>query len=399
MNIKEMMLKHATVPVSKELSVKMKQYLIAIMTRTEDSMEWFNSFYFGVHEIRFRDNDKENLYLLLDIDETELKNDIKKLDGVKSSWNIITDPFNVVCALYLRKALESKVSESIKRDFYINLNIIFQYKMITSMYFRYFNYAVSKDMATTLYERLPRKFIIKRLGSNYKVLEHNAISRYESGNWSKVLKRDKPMKFLYYVSNLNTTIKSFILQQYSVLVKVQEEDKLRRTASPVARDGEDNEERVREVNDIHSVYVESIKRKIYIKDDFIDKDLLSIVSELYPRIKIDAVLKTLEHIQQKAFESKEMVDMCVKIIEINNRYLYVEKMYPPYSDRLIAVFKFLKNYWSSSSLKDKDMQDIKNKIIKMVKEVTGIKTRGVLSSSTIIIAVYIYTISITDIKR
>jgi len=398
MKLEELIKKHFTFKVTPDLVKRIAKYKLAIMSKNQDNLEYFSSFYFGVHAIRFTDEDRENFYMLLDIEPSELKKDILTLDGVKSSWNVIVDPFNFTCAVVQRFIIESGLKYKSQQEVFVDNGIICEFKMITSMYSQYFSFQVDEDLATLVYEKMSKKFIIKRLGSNYKVLEYFAESRFEDKDKHKLLTSNKVDKFTYYISNLHTTVKSSVLEQYSLLVKVKEEEETRQTSS-VLGTGDEDEARIVDVEDIHSFYINAVKQKIFIKNEFINEKLFELIGDLFSKVKISAVRDTAILIHEKSLKDPEMMKLLEDIVEVCIYYLYIGKLYPPYSDRMVAVIKFLKNYWSSSSLKDVKMNETKKKLIALVKEATGIKTSWILTSTAIILAIYIYVLAIVDFKR
>jgi hypothetical protein len=398
MKLKDLIQKHFTFKVTPDLVGRLAKYKLAIMSKNQDNLEYFSSFYFGVHAIRFTDEDRENLYMLLDVDPTELKTDILTLDGVKKSWNVIVDPFNFTFAVLQRYILESNITNKLKEQAFIDSGIIVEFKMITSMYSQYFSFQVDENLATLVYEKMSKKFIIKRLGSNYKVLEYFAENRFKDKKKHQLLESNKVDKFTYYISNLHTTVKSSVLEQYSLLVQVKEEEETRQTSS-VLGTGDDDEARIVDVDDIHSFYINAVKQKVFLRSEFINEKLFELIGDLFSKVKISAVRDTAILIHEKSLKDPEMMDLLEDIVEVCIYYLYIGKLYPPYSDRMVAVIKFLKNYWSSSSLKDKKMNDTKVKLIALVKEATGIKTKWILTSTAIILAIYIYVLAIVDFKR
>jgi hypothetical protein len=398
MKLKDLITKHFSVKITPELVKKLGRFKLALMSKNEDNMGYFSSFYFGVHAIRFTDEDKENFFMLIDVDASELKKDILTLDSVKASWNVVVDPFNFSCSVLQRMILMSTLSQKMKEDAFVDTGIIVEFKMITSMYSQYFSFQVDENLATLVYEKMSKKFIIKRLGSNYKVLEYFAKVRFDDKEKHKLLESNKVEKFTYYISNLHTTVKSSVLEQYSLLVKVKEEEETRQTSSVLGK-GEDDEARIVDVEDIHSFYINAVKQKVFIRHEFINEKLFGLIGDLFSKVKISAVKDTAILIHEKSLTDPSIMNLLEDIVEVCIYYLYIGKLYPPYSDRMVAVIKFLKNYWSSSSLKDKKMNETKVKLIAFVKEATGIKTSWILTSTAIILAIYIYVLAIVDFKR
>lgn len=372
------------------------KYKVAMISKNMENIEFMSSYLVGVHTIRFTDNDKENMFLYLGIDVNRLRNEIRTINGLDPSWKVSTDPFNLSLIWVMHKAINSNLPNNLKHQLITDLGIILQFKMLTSLYFHYFKYPVNKDLAQLVYEKLPRSVLIKRLGTNYAVLEYRSQFTYENKTLSPKLKKGSAKDINYLLSDLSGSLRSMLKVYYSTLLEVKESKESKSTISIVTTD-EDDGDTIRDINDAHREYFDIIKNKLYDRNMFINNELLQLLEELFPKADMGKVKESLQFIfDQNSTNGKDILDLVNKIVEVNIGYLYVNKeLYPPYVERLVLITKYLKGLWSSSNAKDKRMREAKDVLVNLVQEATSNRTKHVLLSVAIIVAIYIFMLAIT----
>ena len=398
MDIKAVMSKHVKVTIDKVFVNKINDYKMALISKNSENLNFMSSYYTGVHAIRFTDEDRENMFFFLGVEPTELKEDIKHIRGLDKNWKVVTDEFNLSMAWVLYLISQSKLSSKDKEEAITDVGIILQFRFLTSLYFRYFKYPVTEDLAQMVYEKLSKDFLIRIHGSNYKVLDFRARSVYKNRTLYKKLVKGNLDGIKYVISDMQLALRSMLKRQFSILVELKESESSRTTTSPIGS-GEDSD-RILEVDDAHSYYIRAIKEKVLIKSEFINYDLLEVIGDIFPKANTKAVVRTLNAIHERALsDPKKTLDLLEQVIDVSVHYLYVSKLYPPYADRVSSVLIYLKGLWSASGTSDKRMRTTKADIGEIVKEASNIKTKWVVSSVTIVVATYLLVLVVFDHKR
>ena len=386
--------------IDKELAKKITKYKVAMITKNKENMDFMASPYIGIHKIRFTDEDKFNFFFTCGVDKDDIIESISKIDDLNKTWNVANDPFNFFCVSLIEKCYNSNLPNKYKEEMIISIGIIYQFKLLTSIYTHYFDYSEDISVVKAAYESLHKYNLHKKLGSNYAVLEHRARLLIENKTHNKKLKRASIDDIVYIINDMSGALRSTIKKWYTYLLKVKEDNDKVDTISIVTR-GEDGE-RMSDVNDKHKQYTNNIMTALVNKDDWVDRDRIDLILEFATKLKRDDVIASLNYIRNQYLtgNSNDIVELVELIVDVNIKYLYLNKrLYPPYVESIALIVKYLNGLWSSSSAKDKRMRDAKDKLIEMVKKSSNKKNKQYLTYSAIVVSIYIFLLAIKENKN
>lgn len=233
----------AKVVFNDRLHDRIVHYVNSIFAR-EGNVEWFGSPLLGVHQIRFFDADRDELFdNILEVDEdylTELLSD-KRLSDMIMEWNVTGDVFNLVVTYMLHRYIPLMDKNKKAYNAIVSLVKLLQFKFFSSIYVHFFPRPVDLPAAEATYAALSMKFYIKQEGSWGALIQNQAeyfVSK-ESNHYDDIKRFRETDKIIYFISDLNTRTKQTVKDYYAVLDKVRRDNSRMLTQSAtITLDGE-----------------------------------------------------------------------------------------------------------------------------------------------------------------
>ena len=397
MKLKKTLGKFIVVDFDKAFLDKLNTFLLGLVSKNKENEEWMASHLYGVHRIRFTDVDFENMYHLFEISERELSEAIKDLDCVNEDWNVVTHPFNVLLT-YAMMIIYSdrRIKKNLKEDLIRVIGIILQFRMSTSLYVKYVTVTISEDLAQQLYEQLDNNSLLKKTGSNLNLLTYKSEMLYTSRPLKKMLESDDCDNLRLLIGRIYNDLNSIHKLLRGFIRTIMEEEEVRVTKSVVGND-DDGEITIIDSKNIHYAYVENLKRLVMIERDWENQKLLKLTEDAFYKSNHKIIFDTIHKIHLLSFKEPDKINTLLdKTLAVSIDHVYNTKLYPPYADRVSALMRMLKGYWSNSNSKDKRVNEVKNELYEIVSSVTNIKTKAVLKNATIVVAIYIFILTIIN---
>ncbi len=159
--------------IDQNLHKKTHKFEQGFVYRNEEHINFFGSNLTGVYAVRFKTSDRNDVLIdIFDVEESEIRKEVIKLDAVGETWVRGTDVLNLSCLYLTHRALKNdKLSIKQRHDLAKSLLMIMHFKLIGSLMSRYFPHPVDPRLAQMTYAAMSKKFSIKQCGSWYKVLE------------------------------------------------------------------------------------------------------------------------------------------------------------------------------------------------------------------------------------
>lgn len=171
-NIKQVFEEHAAhVKVDAKLTKAVHGYKVRFVNKNEDHVKFFGGNLLGVHPIRFKTSDRLEWYDdILGINDQIIRRDVIALPTIDESWVRGTDVMNLSCCWLVHKIFTSTLEKKAKEQAMIDVLMVFQYKLITSLMAYYFKYPADEGVALATYAALSKKYAIKQFGTWNNVL-------------------------------------------------------------------------------------------------------------------------------------------------------------------------------------------------------------------------------------
>lgn len=270
------------------------------MTRTHEHAEFFGGVLIGVNTIRFLERDRERWYdEVLDVDETSLVQDFKEnATAVNMNFNVMSDVFNYT-PIYLAYRLhkETSIPLKLRQDASIHAFVVLHCRFITSLLFRRFSYNAQREVAQSAYNSLSMRFDIRKNNSWRELFE----SRGEEIVFKNPLYRQAVQQYMpdKKVIDLVTTtqgrLRELINNYYSVYIDtVKSGSRVKgESATMVTTDGETI---LRDRTKGYATYHRYIREVAQRENDFIRKELITVVTSVVKTAPPELVENTLRYL-------------------------------------------------------------------------------------------------------
>lgn len=365
--------------------------------KSEHHMLFLGGNLFGPNPIVFSDNDRRIYFDIIGIDDDkELKIDIDKVDGIFPEREVSSDEFNLsIVWLCYEYSILFKNNEQKYRDAVDLIYFIFAVKVYGSRYAKWFNkYPLDNDTAKAVFEKLTDKFLIKSLGNWQSVIKHSGEKLYstDQSGFDSRIKNLNAENAIYVVADIHGTINSLIKNIYNITKEVKASgDRIRSTS---AFDTSGDEISLKDKIDTPLKYITYMKDIVGSEDSFIDFSITDIVIHLFPKIKDKTLKQILQVVSHSVFMSPDINKYFIeKPIILSMEYLGANK-HLDYLDNIEKMLLSLKNYWSSSRIKEKEAIETKDKIRDFLKNNTTYTTNHILSNIVLAIIIYVFLKSI-----
>lgn len=395
MTIHDVMKKHISVNIDQDYYNKINRYRVGWCNKSQQYTEFLGSGLTGVHPIRFSDLDTDKLFTdILNVDKNILASDLYTLKDIHADRNVAGNVYYLTTVYMIYLTSIAKIPQDLKNKIIEEHYYLMVYKMLSSLYTRYFEYNVDPQIAKAVYEKLNNHFIIKTEGSWQKVFEYRAKNDILPGGlWYKRLIKLDTMMTTKIVSDVQSRIREMLKYIYRVLIKVKESnEKISSTSlvevSDIDGDGiKENSQR----SDMYITYVKSIFNR---SSDFVNDDLIYLVAQVQKNVNKDQLTNTLKFMSENIELKEGEYNIVESILLSTFDYINKRGITHDYNKHIGSILIYMKGQWSSSSVKDDSIKESKLYLTKIVKQATGIKTQWFIASIVICIAMYIFTRSL-----
>lgn len=378
----------------KELINKLNMFRLAWSQKDDIYIEFLGSNLLGVHPIRFSENDENNILVnILNIDKNTLKTDIFNLEDIKKNWKITSNAANLTLMYLMHGFIKSDLSKELKEEALKLCYYIFAYKIMGSLIAWYFKFNVEIPIAKAVYERLSNRFLIKKYGTWQAVFEHRAADVLPGGTHYRRLEELTTIDAMYALSDLQGRLREIVKYIYTVLIEVKNNNEKIYSTSVIEKDEEG--EQVKDNTNRPDMYVGYLRSVFNSKTDFINDDLVYLVTKINNKLDIDKFVQTLQYMSdnlQPKIGDKD--DILEHTINITISYLRTKNIVGDYHSKAYEILMLMKGYWSSSSVKDVEVKYLKKYTYDIAEKATGKKTSWMLATISISVLLYIFLRSI-----
>lgn len=223
-DLKPILAKHMNhIRINDNLVRDIDYYLTSFINKNEEHIAFFGGNLTGVNRIVFSSDDRNAWAIeLLDIDELEIKKEVRSLEHIGDDWVRGTDGINLSMLYLCHLIHKSSLSEQKKKKAIIDVLVLLQIKFLSSIVCSWFKYPVSENLALAVYDALNLKFYLKKYKTWLALLQARAEDIYSSSSrHMQVIETFEPDKRVQYmITDLQTRLKSIVLNIYEITVRL-----------------------------------------------------------------------------------------------------------------------------------------------------------------------------------
>ena len=227
-NIKSIFDTHGSkIKFDKALLKSLSDYAKAFVNASEDNINFFGGNAIGVYPVKFKTSDRHEFLIdILDLDETDIRSEIKDLDTVDADWVRGTDVMNLACLWLTHRFKNSSLGAVDKREAMFQCMLILNFKFITSLMSHFFPHQVNPELSQMIYDQLSFKYTLKKEGSWMGLMKERANDIIdEKGIHAETLSKfSDDGDIQYMITDIQGRLRSIIKNLWEVLASIKEKD-------------------------------------------------------------------------------------------------------------------------------------------------------------------------------
>lgn len=280
-------------------------YGTAWLNKSEEHIKFFGGNLLGVYPIRYTSSDRnEWLDELLGLDEYEVRKEIISLPHIDEDWKRGTDVVNLSCVYLCHAIANTSMSHSQKEQGMIDVLLIMQYKLLSSLMAHFFRYPADEKTALATYAALSKKYAIKQHGTWYGVLLARCkdIISTESIHHQTIVKFDDDAAIMYMITDIQGRLRNMIKNLWGVFDLVRTQDaKILTTGGTIVLDGKTV---VRDMTRNLAPYTRYLKEVVVDKARFIKVELVEVIASAQHTMPEALLYQALNYISEHHNDKK-----------------------------------------------------------------------------------------------
>lgn len=387
-----------------DLYKKIRTFKINWASKSDEYIDFLGSGLTGVHKVRFSTRD-EDLFFgdILGLDLKTLQVKIYKIPGINKAFKVSSDVNNIILLWLMHKFyLSPEIKENLKSSVVTDIYHIFAYKVIGSLFSKFFPHQIDPSIAQTVFEDLSDKFLIKKLGSWELVIDHSAKVLLPGGIRHKELIKFQVQDVISCLNDMQTrlraTVRNVANVTYGYIYAADDEKEKKIQSTSLIGKGEEGEV-IKDITQSSNRYVESIRFSIMSPNDFVKDELIKLICKVIPNAKFDFLKETLQYLSINCPMIKTgEVDYIYISIKQSLAYLQAKGIDHGFNQRAYECLMLLKKYYSASKVRIPDVLNCKKRLDKDVKNAL-IGRKGWVSAPIVIgVILYIFIRAIYNFK-
>lgn len=369
------------------------------VSKNQESLEFFGGNLFGVHRVRFTEDDRDRLFIdVMGADDQSLKDQLYALrtsNGSKvinTDWIVSSDVFNLstvwlIHAIHHSPHLDSEHKHEAK----IRVCLYMFYKFATSWIAHAVRYPADPEIAAAAYAQLSYKFILKQTGSwgaCFRVFASNAVAL--DGLHAKTLERfDDDVAIINMLNDMQGRIRDMLKNIYGVLVSTKDQGKrIAQSSTLVETDGEMIlKDRTKSLSN-YSRYIKGI---VSDKNTFVRQELVEVISSTMHTMPERLLLLSLTWMSDNYARTKDglVEDVITRTMEHAFEYLAANRAVLNASSDLPGLVSKLRGVYMSSRSTETNLLILRTLAERIVTLATKSKNESVIASTRTGVMLYL----------
>lgn len=256
-----------------------------------------------LYRLYFSDEaDRKIIYDIFDVTPKEVKEVTKKIPDVKSSWEVLNNPFNVFMTMLIRESCLKKDLKLMNNSLlYLSLSLY------SSLHYKYYRFPPNENIMEYTINNVSNKYLFKQYGSVLKAIIHTIMKNHET-YVSDLISHDDT-KILKYLMNLRIRLNN-LMQNFWKEYRHNHDTKKYLNHETESYDSENYHE-----NDSLSLTITRISEHVSLKffTSGINLKLLNLAAHMSQTDK-NVLKNALESIKENEGEKvKEMISLIIQI--------------------------------------------------------------------------------------
>ncbi len=378
---------------NKEFYFKIKTFRTTWANKNIEHISFLGGNLIGVNRIIFSNRDFDMFFRdVCEIDSEELQKAVLADPNIMPNFIISSNVLNLTTMYIARRFLLSKhLDTQTRSDAAREAYLIFSYRALSSMLVHFFKYKLNNQTALLVYEKLSRKFLIKKKETWQEVLTYRSADLIDP----KKLHYTTLMKFngigvTKILNDLHGRLKDMIKNIFLVVLEVSN-SRLKVNSESGVISGLSGEEGLRELLVRSDRHINYIVRLLDDEGGLIKPEIVNIIYGIVPNMSTDNLDRVLVNIVETSGKDKEEIGKIVTSIATKSyQYLTSKSISPMEVRTLDKILLALRGMWISSRSNTPEVAAIKKKVDKLVIKHLGRKSKNDIIATRIGFLLYIY---------
>lgn len=352
-----------TLKVDKHFIEAVYRYQVGYLNRNEEHLNFFGSNLIGVHAISFRDSHTVQFFRdVLHLDYATFERDCRRLTTVDQKNKVSSDPFNLVLMYLIHRCLVSPyLNEAQRKRGSFDVALIFFMRCLAILQSRYFPWPADPKIAQAAYAELKKKFLIKKLGSWYKVVQYRAekLTMKNGLHYAKLVAFNSDQEVVEIINDSQGRVRDLYKNYNAVFYEMHGNGTKVGVSSSTMIDVEGVEHVREKVKSVES-YVGYLRNSVHDQPSFIRKDLIDVIVGINTNTSTRMLTNTLIWLSEHSNHQKwhTLIDEYLSLIVVHSFHLIQDsgiariKDYP-------ALLINLKNLYLSTRSNDPELLQIR----------------------------------------
>ena len=261
-----------------------------------------------LYRLYFSDEtERKFIYDLFDVNPKEVKDVTKKIPDVKSSWEVLNNPFNVFMTMIIRESCLKKDIQLMNNSLlYLSLSLY------SSLHYKYYRFPPNENIMEYTINNVSNKYLFKQYGSVIKAIIHTIMKNHETYVSDLTSKDDT--RILKYLMNLRIRLNN-LMQNFWKEYRTNHDSKKYLNHETESYDSENYHE-----NDSLSLTINRISEHVSLKffTSGINLKLLNVSANMSQSDK-NVLRNAIDNIKENESEKvKELISLIIQIYLGNN---------------------------------------------------------------------------------
>lgn len=366
-----------------------------------DNSEFLGSNLLGVYSFSFSKYDDDIFFkTILRSSESKMKYAFHNTEGINPQFKVSSNPMYLTLVTLMHMTYNTKLSDKVKQEIVTRLALIMGYKCFGSMYNHFFKIPADIGTAKAAYENLNDKYLIKKYGSWQAVFEYRTLDVLPKGIFYDKIIDYSSENAVYVINGIQGSYKSMLINLFKVYLETRDRNEKITSTSLVGKIGNVDEEEsiLEDVTTGEVRYINYVKSRISVDTDFINSDMVYLVTKVIPRCKIEHFNELLSELSKMEYPKDKDKDFIEKIIVSSFAYLRNKGITSNFNRNANRCLNYLKGYWMAGNIKDPTAREAKAMANELVTTFGSSYDRTLIPSIAIGLLLYIFLIAISGFK-
>ena len=361
-------------------------YQVGFINEDINHLEFFGGNLLGAQTVRFKDKKVIAFFDLVDVDFITLTEALLKAKDINQNYKISSDVLNLTLMYVIHRFMISDLSPEQKDRALYDCGLIFFYRCIAALISHYFKYTADPKIVQAAYANLSNRFLIKKLGSWYAVMDYRAKDLVNpSGlHYQTLLEFNNDLEVVYCINDAQSRVRDIIKGYYVEFVKANESGVGISHTTSFYIDGETNDEKLKDKTGSLVYTIEAMLSIVRDPHAWLQPELVDLIVKMNKNTSYKTLYGVLAYISDSAnrMDTYQSTDLFIRGVIIHSYNLITNNCGALPRTDYFGILGILKNFYLSSRSDDEHLLALRERGEAIVRATVGVESSDSLIMAT-----------------